>query len=51
VVNVLDILRGGVDEALLGLGRTSVHDLVRNDLIIPDDFIKAGPRPLDPEPT
>jgi pre-mycofactocin synthase len=51
VVNVLDILRGGIDEALLGLGRESVHDLVRDDLIIPDDFTKAGPRPLDPDPT
>jgi pre-mycofactocin synthase len=51
VVNVLDILRGGIDEALLGLGRASVHDLVRDDLIIPDDFTESGPRPLDPDPT
>jgi heme/flavin dehydrogenase (mycofactocin system) len=50
VVNVLDILRGGIDEALLGLGRASVHDLVRDDLIIPGDFTEAGPRPLDPDP-
>ena len=29
VENVLDILRGGIDSALLGLGRTSVRDLDR----------------------
>jgi L-lactate dehydrogenase (cytochrome)/glycolate oxidase len=27
VENVLDILRGGIDSALLGLGRPSIHDL------------------------
>ena len=27
VENVLDILRGGIDSALLGLGRSSVHEL------------------------
>ena len=27
VENVLDILRGGIDSALLGLGRASVHEL------------------------
>jgi L-lactate dehydrogenase (cytochrome) len=50
VSNVLEILRSGIDEALLGLGRASVRDLVREDLIIPEDFTTAGPRPLDPEP-
>ena len=29
VENVLDILRGGIDSALMGLGRASVHDLDR----------------------
>jgi heme/flavin dehydrogenase (mycofactocin system) len=38
VENVLDILRGGIDSALLGLGRSSIHDLSRDDLIIPDGF-------------
>ena len=41
VSNVLSILRSGIDEALLGLGRSSVHDLVREDLIIPEDFTRA----------
>jgi L-lactate dehydrogenase (cytochrome) len=39
VTNVLAILRGGIDEALLGLGRDSIHDLSRADLIVPDTFI------------
>jgi L-lactate dehydrogenase (cytochrome) len=49
VTNVLDILRSGIDEALLGLGRSSIHDLTREDLIIPDGFTKAAPvaRPVD----
>lgn len=38
VTNVLAILRSGIDEALLGLGRSSVHELVRDDLIIPSGF-------------
>ena len=38
VENVLDVLRSGIDSALLGLGRTSVHDLVPSDLLIPDGF-------------
>src|SRR5579859_6813224 len=28
VENVLDVLRGGIDSALMGLGRASIHDLV-----------------------
>jgi heme/flavin dehydrogenase (mycofactocin system) len=41
VSNVLQILRSGVDEALLGLGRSSVHDLVPDDLIVPPHFTHA----------
>lgn len=41
VTNVLQILRAGIDEALLGLGRASVHDLVRADLIIPAGFTRS----------
>ena len=38
VENVLDVLRNGIDSALLGLGRASVHDLTPSDLLIPDGF-------------
>jgi heme/flavin dehydrogenase (mycofactocin system) len=38
VENVLDIMRGGIDSALLGLGRSSIHELSRDDLIIPTGF-------------
>jgi L-lactate dehydrogenase (cytochrome) len=41
VSNVLSILRSGIDEALLGLGRSSIHELTRSDLIIPDSFSKG----------
>jgi pre-mycofactocin synthase len=40
VSNVLSILRSGVDEALLGLGRSSIHELVRDDLIVAEDFTR-----------
>lgn len=40
VRNVLAILRSGVDEALLGLGRASVHDLVPDDVIVPSGFTR-----------
>ena len=38
VENVLDILRSGIDSALLGIGHTSVRDLTANDLVIPPGF-------------
>ena len=38
VENVLDILRGGLDSAVLGLGHSSVHDLSPDDLFVPPDF-------------
>ena len=38
VENVLDIMRTGVDSTLLGVGRASVHDLVRADVLIPPGF-------------
>jgi isopentenyl diphosphate isomerase/L-lactate dehydrogenase-like FMN-dependent dehydrogenase len=40
VENVLDILRGGLDSALYGLGRASVHDLRPEDLWIPPGFTR-----------
>ena len=41
VENVLDILRGGIDSALMGLGRASVHDLVASDVLVPEGFARA----------
>ncbi|MGI8756019.1 MAG: pre-mycofactocin synthase MftD [Acidimicrobiales bacterium] len=38
VENVIDILRSGVDSALLGLGRAAVTDLEPGDVIVPDGF-------------
>ena len=40
VENVLDILRNGIDSALLGLGRSSVAELSPDDLIIPPGFTR-----------
>jgi pre-mycofactocin synthase len=42
VANVLQILRSGIDEALLGLGRSSIHDLVPDDVIVPPGFDRAA---------
>ncbi|GAA3698371.1 pre-mycofactocin synthase MftD [Gordonia hankookensis] len=38
VENVLDLLRMGLDGVVMGLGHKSVHELSRNDLIIPEGF-------------
>jgi len=38
VENVLDLLRGGIDSALLGLGHSSIHNLSPEDLVIPAGF-------------
>jgi pre-mycofactocin synthase len=38
VENVLDVLRGGIDSALLGLGRSSVQELSREDVLVPAGF-------------
>jgi len=38
---VLDILRGGIDSALLGLGHASVTDLSAADLLIPPGFLRS----------
>jgi L-lactate dehydrogenase (cytochrome)/glycolate oxidase len=38
VENVLDIVRGGIDSALLGLGHSSVHDLSPADVVVPPGF-------------
>jgi isopentenyl diphosphate isomerase/L-lactate dehydrogenase-like FMN-dependent dehydrogenase len=38
VENVLDLLRDGLGSAMVGLGRPSVADLSRDDLVIPPGF-------------
>jgi L-lactate dehydrogenase (cytochrome)/glycolate oxidase len=44
VENVLDILRGGIDSALLGLGRSNITELSRDDVVAPTDFYRTlGP--------
>jgi len=40
VENVLDILRNGVDSTLLGLGRSSVHELTPDDVLVPPGFTR-----------
>jgi L-lactate dehydrogenase (cytochrome) len=41
VENVLDILRGGIDSALTGLGHSSVRELRPDDILVPDGFTRA----------
>jgi L-lactate dehydrogenase (cytochrome) len=38
VENVLDVLRSGIDSALLGLGHSSIGELSREDVLMPDGF-------------
>ncbi|MGW5973476.1 pre-mycofactocin synthase MftD [Streptomyces sp. NPDC055186] len=50
VENVLDILRSGLDSAVLGLGHSSAQDLSPHDLVVPDGFtrVAGAPRVADP---
>jgi L-lactate dehydrogenase (cytochrome)/glycolate oxidase len=41
VENFLDILSGGIDSALRGLGKASIHDLSADDILVPADFARA----------
>ena len=41
VENVLDVLRGGIDSAMLGLGHSSVQDLRPTDVLVPDGFTRT----------
>lgn len=41
VENVLDILRGGIDSALRGISKASIHDLTPDDIVMPAGFTKA----------
>jgi heme/flavin dehydrogenase (mycofactocin system) len=40
VENVLDLMRSGIESALLGLGHASIHDLTADDVIIPAGFTR-----------
>jgi L-lactate dehydrogenase (cytochrome)/glycolate oxidase len=41
VENVLDILRGGIDSAVLGLGHSSIHELTPDDVVVPPGFTRT----------
>jgi pre-mycofactocin synthase len=41
VKNVFDVLRGGIDSTLLALGRSSIHDLSPDDIIVPAEFSRG----------
>jgi len=41
VENVLDVVRGGIDSALLGLGRSSVGELTSADVVVPNGFLRV----------
>jgi heme/flavin dehydrogenase (mycofactocin system) len=40
VENVLDLLRSGIESALLGLGHASIGELTPADLVIPEGFVR-----------
>jgi heme/flavin dehydrogenase (mycofactocin system) len=40
VENVLDILRNGIDSAILGLGKSSIYELTPDDVVIPPNFTR-----------
>ena len=40
VENVLDVLRNGIDSTLLALGKRSIHDLGRDDVLVPTGFVR-----------
>lgn len=48
VENVLDVLNGEINSAMMGLGRASIHDLVAGDVVVPRDFIRALGVPPQP---
>jgi isopentenyl diphosphate isomerase/L-lactate dehydrogenase-like FMN-dependent dehydrogenase len=41
VENVLDVMRSGIDSALTGLGLDSIHQLTREDVLMPSGFVRA----------
>ena len=47
VENVLDIMHGGIDSALRGLGKSSIHELGPDDILVPEGFTRALGVPRD----
>jgi heme/flavin dehydrogenase (mycofactocin system) len=45
VRDLLEVLRSGIDQTLIGLGHGSVHDVTAADLVIPDGFTVEFPQP------
>jgi L-lactate dehydrogenase (cytochrome)/glycolate oxidase len=41
VENVIDILQGGIDSALRGLGKSSVNELCREDVLMQPGFSRG----------
>ncbi|MBB3038378.1 pre-mycofactocin synthase MftD [Hoyosella altamirensis] len=41
VNNVIELLRAGIDSALLGLGKSSIHELTPDDIVIPANFTRG----------
>jgi L-lactate dehydrogenase (cytochrome)/glycolate oxidase len=39
--NVLDILRAGIDSTLRALGRSSIHDVTPDDVVMPEGFTRT----------
>jgi isopentenyl diphosphate isomerase/L-lactate dehydrogenase-like FMN-dependent dehydrogenase len=40
VENVLDLLRSGIESALLGLGHADIHHLGPGDVVVPEGFTR-----------
>ena len=41
VENVLDLLRGGIDSALTGIGKADINQLDRDDIVAPAGFFRT----------
>jgi isopentenyl diphosphate isomerase/L-lactate dehydrogenase-like FMN-dependent dehydrogenase len=48
VQNVLDLLRSGIDSALMGLGHSTINELSPDDLVIPPGFTRTLGAPQPP---
>ena len=48
VENVLDVLRGGIDSAILGMGVSSIQELTPGHLVVPAGFTRTLGAPTSP---